>query len=62
MEKAKRKCLKNNKRIKAEVAVQEEITLSNSPQRHGWFGFPNRKWLSEAWGREPKVRVSFSQH
>lgn len=55
------KCLKNNKGITAKIAAQEEITSSNSPQRHRWFGFPNKKWLSEAWGTEPGIRVSFLQ-
>ena len=43
-------------------AVQEEVALFNVPQRHRWFGFPNKEWLSEGWGTEPGVRVSFLQH
>lgn len=62
IENAKRKCLQNNKGITAKIAVQEEVALFNVPQRHRWFGFPNKEWLSEGWGTEPGVRVSFLQH
>ena len=62
IENAKRKCLQNNKGITAKVAVPEEAALFNFPERHRWFGFPNKQLLSEAWETEPGVRVSFLQH